>query len=398
MFHTIIKELKSLDKKIWIGFLTVLIILIIGTSYHIKNNVENEQKNYSELVKIGVINKDSSDYSKLLLSYFNGSETFTSFIKVITGKEEEIDQEFDNGKLDVVIEIPENFAQNLIHIKHSPIRVEINTMDITKAILLQNVLRSYERYISAVEVNAVGLYELMEVYEMDPQLISDTNTKLSIDLILTALGKEKFFSFRAIGAFPSTSLANYYIASIFIMLSLYFGLYAGYELRREMGQGTLVRLRTTRLSLYQYVLGKNIAMAILPAILLGVAITFLTGKLYLINFVFSICIALFSVALAVLLCGVLKTTQSFTLTGNVLIFLLTLIGGGIIPIQFLPQDMLLLTKFTPYYYLMKGILNINHNHFFDSFLWAAGILLIAIFMSHMGIYFLKRRSVIQDEG
>ncbi len=398
MFHTIMKELKSLDKKIWIGFLTVLIILIIGTSYHIKNNVKNEQQNYSELVKIGVINKDSSAYSDLLLSYFDSSETFTSFIKVITGTDEEINQEFDNGKLDVVIEIPENFAQNLINIKHSPIRVEINTIDITKAILLQNVLRSYERYISAVEVNAVGLYELMEVYEMDPQLISDTNTKLSIDLILTALGKEKFFSFRAIGTFPSTSLANYYITSIFIMLSLYFGLYAGYELRKEMGQGTLIRLRTTKLSVYRYVLGKNIAMAILPAILLGGAITFLTGKIHLINFVFAICIAMFSIAMAVCLCGILRTTQSFILTGNVLIFLLTLIGGGIIPIQFLPQDMLLLTKFTPYYYLMKGILNINYNKFYDSFLWATGILLIALLMSHIGIYLLKRRSVIQDEG
>ncbi len=358
MLSTVIKEIKEFfsDKKIWIGILTVLIIIIIGTSYNRKNN----ELHLANHLRLGVINNDDSSYSDLLLTYFNGSETFSSFVTVIIGEEERVKEEFRQGKLDIYIEIPAGFAQNMINIKHIPIKVVLNIKDTTKALIFQNVLQSYEKYISAVEANAVGLYDIMENDGMDRQLIEEKNVEISLDLIFTALGKEKFFSYISVATFPKTRISEYYMISILVMTLMYLGLYAGFRLLREIRQGTLLRLKTTRMPVYQFLTAKILILSALLSILSVLTISIIRGSRPTAEVVlFGIATALFCVTMPVLLSAFFETTQRFILVGNLLIFYFAVIGGGIIPIMFLPQDILQLSKITPYYYIMEGIIRMN---------------------------------------
>ncbi len=358
MRNIITKEIKELfsDKKIWIGILTVLIILIIGTSYNIKNQ-EIEQ---SELLQLGVINRDDSSYSELLLSYFDQSDTFSSMITVSLGNEVEVKEAFQNGELDIYLEIPEGFARNMIQIQHIPIKVVVNITDTTKAIIFENVLKSYEKYISAVEANSVGLYEIMERDGMDQQLIDDTNMTISLDLIFTALGKESFFDFREVQTFPPTELLEYYMIAILVMILMYGGLYAGFRSLREVRQGTFTRLVTTRTPLYQFIIGKLLVMVVVLAIFVIVALGIIRKNTDFIQIAGYGCImALFCTTSSIFLSVFFKTTQSFILLGNLLLFYFAVIGGGIIPVMFLPQKILMLSKITPFYHMMEGIIRMN---------------------------------------
>lgn len=396
MLHTIVKELKELcsNKKIWIGILTVLIILIIGTSYH----VQKKSQPVGELLKLGVINKDESTYSELLLSYFNSSETFTSFITVVTGEEEEIHKAFQRGELDIYLVIPEDFARNMMNLKHSPITVTINLSDTTKATLFQNILKSYEKYITSVEVNAVGLYELMQKEGFDTELISDTNRNVSIDLIFTALGKESFFQFKPLSQFPVTTLINYYTGSLLVMATLYFGLYIGYQLLRELKQGTLTRLRTTPTPLYQLLTAKIIVNTVLLTAAVLCALLLICRHTFTLELIlFSMAIAMFTICFAIFLSTLFQTTQRFVLAGNLIIFYITVIGGGIIPIQFLPQSMLVLSKFTPYYHILKGIIYLNQGQYWRLDGTTAGFFIISLGCMLSAIILLYKRRVMYDE-
>ncbi len=358
MLNTLNKELKELfsDKKIWVGILTVLIIIIIGTSY----NRKTVEADISEHLKLGVINNDDSNYSELLLGYFHGSETFSSLVTVTIGEEAEVKKAFEEGKLDIYIEIPKGFARNMIQIEHLPINVTINIKDTTKAILFQNVLLSYEKFISAVEANAVGLYNIMEQEGADRQLIDDTNVTLSLELIFTALGKEEFFAFREVATFPKTRISEYYLISFLVMGLMYAGLYGGFKILREIRQGTLLRVKTTGLPVYQFLSAKILFLFVLLAVASITAICILSGNRPSgIILLFGSSLALFCVTMPVLLSAFFKTTQRFILVGNLLVFYFTVIGGGIIPIMFLPQDVLSLSRITPYYYMMEGIIRIN---------------------------------------
>lgn len=398
MRNIINKEIKELlvDKKIWFGILTVLIIIIIGTYY----NGENRVQNYPDRLKLGVINEDDSAYSDLLLSYFNNSETFSSLITVIDGESEAIKAAFQQGELDIYLEIPVDFAQNMINIKHTPIIVTMNIEDTTKALLFQNVLKSYEKYIAAVEINAVGLYEIMKLDGMDSTIISDSNKIISMDMIFTALGKEAFFSFQPIDIFPSTTIVEYYLMSIVIMVILYGGLYVGFCTLREVQLGTFSRVKTTRLPLTYVILAKVLIMTLfLSSALLASILMLSNAQINLRMILFCVTSALLSVSMATFLCSLFKLLQQFILVGNLLLFYFILIGGGIIPIRFLPEDIVRMSKFTPNYYMMKGMLLIKQSQrYAETDFIIAGFLLVAIIMLVLVFIIFNRRSVAVGEA
>ena len=397
MLNTIIKELKELraDKKIWIGIISVLIIIIIGTSYN-KKNTENMTP---KTLMLGVINNDDSSYSELLLSYFNSSETFSSLVNVITGESKEIKDAFQNGKVDIYLEIPKDFAMNMVELKHSPIKITFNTQDTTKAILFQNVLKSYEKYIAAVEANAVGLYEIMEADGMEPKLIDETNVTISMDMIFTALGKETFFTFRPMEKFPATSIPDYYIISILIMTLLYAGLYAGFRILSEMKQGTFTRLRTTKLPMYQFLTAKILLMIGVFTVAVTIALSMIGDKKVTLEIVlFSLSVSLFSVTVAAFLCAFFHTTQRFILIGNLLVFYYTVIGGGIIPIQFLPEDIIRLSKLTPYYYMIKGIIYLKQGQSILANRITISFFVVSILLFGASVALFYRRSVTYEEA
>jgi ABC-2 type transport system permease protein len=361
MLNTIIKEIKELkaDKKIWIGILTVLIIFIIGTSY----NTEMLQKQPDGALKIGVINHDESPYSKLLISYFNNSDTIKGLITLRQEESGIIKDAFSRGELDLYLEIPKDFASNMMKIENVPIRVTLNTSDKTKAVLIENLLKSYGKYITAVEKNAVGLYEIMEEDGVEQGLIDKANREISLELIFTALGKETFFSFQPLEQFPAADLFHYYTTSLLVTAILYLGLYAGYTIQKEGRQGTLTRIRTTMLSMYQFLAAKIAVLTLVLSTFSTIAVFMLYQKPFsLAEIIFSLAVSLFGICLSVFLSSFLNS-RGFLIAGNLFLFFCTLLGGGIIPVSYLPSDLVLLSKLTPNYYMLKGFLNIYQEHY-----------------------------------
>lgn len=397
MLNTIIKEMKELysDKRIWIGILTVLIIIIIGTSYNVKNNSNTQ----TEQLKLGVINKDSSPYSELLLNYFDSSETFSSFITVENGEQGPIQEAFENGEIDVYLEIPEDFAKNMIKLDHTPITVTLNISDTTKTILFQNVLKSYEKYIAAVEANAVGLYDIMQQQGMEQAQIDETNRMVSIDLILTALGKEAFFSFRPVSQFPSTTLIQYYLSSVLVVALLYFGLSIGYQVLTEVKQGTFARLQTTRTSLFCFLTAKVFVRVMVMTVASSIAVVVLKGStVNHVGILFCFALSMFSVCLAIFLCAFFRITQRFILAGNIGIFYFTVLGGGIIPIPFLPQNILTLSKVTPNYYMIQGIIHLTNGQGDKLYKMIGSFILLSVFLYGIAVFLIRRRSKNDDEA
>lgn len=396
MLNIINKEIKELfkDKRIWTGLLIVLIIIIIGTSYNKKkHNLE-----LPDLLRLGVINNDDSSYSNLLLSYFDNSETFSSLITVVVGEDYQIKDSFARRELDIYIEIPKGFAKNMIQIKHIPVKVVLNIEDTTKAILFQNVLQSYEKYISAVEVNAVGLYNIMKMDGMDQTVLDKSNMEVSMDLIFTALGKEAFFSYSHIDTFPSTKIKDYYLFSILIMTIFYIGLNAGFGVIRELSQGTFERIRTTKTTLLHFFLAKIAIITVAITIFTSVALCVITGKRFTIGaFSASFSATLFSVTFSLLLSLFFSTTQRFILVGNLLLFYCLVIGGGIIPIQYLPQNIVTLAKFTPNYYIMEGLIRFSKGQLDYSYKLHVVLYIISAASIIITILGYRRRRLVADE-
>lgn len=362
MFYLLKKDCKEfLGSKKRIGvILTVLIILIISTYC---NMIKRESGSPEAFVQLGIVDQDNSPYSKLLLEYFSESESFSSYINIVQGGSDEIGRAFRNGELDITITIPEKFAENMIYIEHLPVKVMINTQDTTKAVLLQNILESYEKYIRAVEINCVTLYDVMTLSDMESSLIEDKNLEISYDLIFTALGKEDFFRYKETGDFPSTGVLNYYLCAVIAVILIYSGLYAGFQLLREKQQGAVSRLIAAGTSINTILLEKIIFSAVI--VFIAVYAAYLFPSLYLGNVpswktaVIYMAAILSALSFAVMLSGIFQKAQSFMIAGNFVSFLFIVIGGGIIPIMNLPSELVVFAKFTPVYWFIRILLSIQ---------------------------------------
>lgn len=354
MLNLVKKDLKLWfkSKRIWTFILGVLIMVIISTSWH-ANKKENEGPAY---VTIGVVDLDGSEYSKLMLSHFNESDLFAKYAKIIVGDRQKITRMFEQGELTMYLIVPKNFAQNLIDIQNIPMQAYISTEDKTRAIILKNMLEAYEKYISAVEINCVTLYEVMKEAGMPEALVNQVNVKISMDLVFTALGKADFFEVVELEEIDTVPIAIYYSFEILFLFISYLALLAGMDLLRDRRQGLLMRLISTgtkiwivvtqKVLLYTVLVGSLISLLFLGIRLRGTPIN--------INYLFFL-ILYFSIASVffMILGAILTKLPTFLLVSNVMILFGAILGGGMIPVSYLPEGMIKIAKATVNYWFIN---------------------------------------------
>lgn len=353
------KELIGNKKRIFV-FILVLIMFIIGTNYNTmktEKTDKTDKTNPVSMIQFALVDSDKSPYSKLLIEYFKESKSFSSYITIKEESEEKLLDQFHRGQYDVYLEIPENFANNLMVLNHQPVKVLINSKDPVKAILIKNLLESYETYISAVEINCVGLYEVMYLSGMDQGLIDKKNYEISLDLIFTALGKDTFFQYEEVIDYPSTSITDYYIYSLLIMAISFASLYVGYQMMKEKKLSTFSRLHTIGFSAYKIVLEKILFSTFILFLMIGFLymISSLSGgnTLHLKLVPVILLTVLFYTTFAIFLSSIFHHVQNYMIAGNMIFLVFSIIGGSIIPIMYLPKRLADLAKLTPNYWIEK---------------------------------------------
>ncbi len=361
MWNLITKEwMELIDKKRVIGFVCLVsIIFIIGTSYiAFTSKVEMN----SAPVTIGVADCDNSLYSNMLLDYFSKDANFSKYATLKEGSEQQLDHWIHNGEIDAYLVLPEKFAENLIRIEHVPVEVKISTENSTTAIVLKNVLLGYERYISAVEINAVGLYEIMKKDGMPGALLDEKNEKISIDLVFTALGRDSFFEYVEDDRVSYSSVIEYYQYAMLSILILYLGMVPGMKLLKEREEKIWERIIISSIKGYQYILAKWLFYTmVFSSMLLIFLLSFhiLNKKTVQWNLLLFIILAIgVSILLSLCLASLCKKRRMFLLSGNIIYLMFSIVGGSVIPIMYMPERIYILAKFTPNYWFMKFLLSL----------------------------------------
>jgi ABC-2 type transport system permease protein len=252
--------------------------------------------------------------------------------------------------------VPDNFAQNLIDIQNIPMQAYISTEDKTRAIVLKNMLEAYEKYISAVEINCVSLYEVMKEAGMPDELRQQVNIEISMDLVFTALGKADFFELVDLEGIKAVPIATYYGFEILFLFISYLALLAGMDLLRERRQGLLMRLISTgtkirlvttqKLLLYTTLIGSLLGFLYLMLSIRGISIYH--GVFIFILLYFALASVFF-----MLLSAFFTKLPTFLLVSNVFILFGAVIGGGMIPLEFLPNSMIAIAKTSVNYWFLR---------------------------------------------
>lgn len=368
----------------------IFLIIVIGIFYHRKNKEETIIEETK--IQIGVVNDDSSELSKLFLDFFNKSEVFCSYAEIFYGTEEIMKEKLAKDELQMYLVIPKNFVQNMIAIENTPIRIVINTSDTTKALLMKNLLEGYEKFISAVEINCVTLYEVMELDGLSEELITEKNIEISLDLVTSVINKNDLFQRLTIENFKNIPLFFYYGCEIVLLLMMYSSVVCGIHLIKEMQSKILSRLFTAGVNPLLIFFEKLIlysTITALPGILAFVIFCIIWKEKILITcIIFYLVSSMFCCSLVIAFSACFRSIQSYLLASNVIILFLTILGGGIIPLMYLPQTMVKFSKITPNYWFISNLFTIlkdekNTNNNLLSlglFIFSLGLMAIGCFI------------------
>lgn len=331
---------KNRKHMVW---MIVLIVIMVSTiSYVQQQTGENTE---AMKITLGVANEDASEYAGLLLQYFRENEAFLQYVELIEESEEQLAKALAAGKLDAYLAIPENFAKSMIRMENLPIRATVSRRNPAKALVLRHAMEAYETYIEAVEVNCTALYRRMKEEGFSVKERDEANLEVSLELIFTALGKDEFFRKRMLETEVSTvPLLKHYQYTIVYFVLLFFFLPAGLRMvtiRESNLRGRLAVVNVSELS--QFVAVGLPYGVVAAAALFGVC--FMEGRLD----ALSGCLVAILPWLAVLMMlgRFCDTAGNYLFVCSMVIVLLLVLGGGLIPEEYLPEQFLALTKWMP---------------------------------------------------
>ena len=348
-----------INNKMLIGIWLILIIgLSIGFSAKFETKIE------SVGARIGVCNNDSDNkYSNMLVEFFEKNDNFKSLMRIVKADEDTLLEMFNNKELDCYVVIPEGFMDKIIDIEPIPVKVRISDDNSVTAIMVRNVLDSYETYVSSVQNNILSLSEGMKKLNVNKTERTLINTSMSIELITTVLGKEQFFEYEYVEAYATVDMRNSILFAVVCMVISFGALFAGVDLLKEKEYGVINRYKTGGGSITKLVSVKLIfyATVMYSLILIPNIIGSMVKKESLdpsMMLLFFLIVA-FSLSSSIFLAVLSGKIRTYVLVGNMFCICTYLVGGGIIPATYLPENMLSISKFMPAYNFIQMLIKVS---------------------------------------
>lgn len=367
------KDFKQLiSYKNLILFSILLPVIIFLTLGFLFSDLMNVNKRVDQ-INVGIVNKDLSEASKLLIDNFKENESFTKLFNIIDFDEEDAIKKFNEGKIFSIIEIPNGFSDSLMSFENYELKVTLSELNPIKSLILKNILNSYKKYVKSTDIAVYSLYEQIRDIGIDKDEIKKINDIFSFEMIFTALSRDKLFDYIPIYSIPSTKSIEYFLIAISVMFIMYSGLIGMSFILYERKTMTLLRYKSTSSSILLFIFSKIFVLFLysifqISIFALPIIIIFnINFKLSLLNLILFITLAIINIlSLSFFIGCIINNDESTILIGNIGIFVLSLIGGSFLPLNLIPIKIQFLSMITPNYWIIKGLLyilkgfSINH--------------------------------------
>ncbi len=395
-FRKTLRELYYNKKGLLILLLALVGVVVLSFA------VSESTTQKGNVITIGVVDSDQSAYSGLLVQYFGESEEFTKFSNVIIGTEEQMKERFEKGEMVAYLHIPKGFAENLINVINTPIYAAINNEDTTISLIIRTLLESYEEYIASVQINCVSIYDLLKYRGMEKEELRNHNMQSSIQLITTALARDQFFEKHELEEIPQTSIAEYYMWALLSLVPVLMGLFAGHKYLKEVNHGTFLRIRIIGNSVLYLTLSIIFTYTLLTMLLCQLVVTLfqmgLKFPLTMSFYAFFFPVSLLATTVGCLAAQICRSKKTYMIVSNLTVLIFCILGGIAVPIIFIPESILRLSRFVPNYILIKSYLYYKNGNNLYEF---STVLLFAVMVCAGSVFILYRlltKSMLKIKG
>lgn len=316
------------------GMLPILFVMPLMQLLILSNAASFEVKN----IQFSYIDNDRSSASRELISKFKAS----SYFKIIKKFDTKIaaNQEMQKGNVDVILEIPNHFEQNLIKEKTAFLSVSINAIDGASA-GIENV------YLT--------------------QIITSFNQNIQSKLISYSDGAiaqpENIITIPSFWYNNTLNYKTFMVPGILVLLITMITLFlSSMNIVREKEIGTLEQINVTPIKKHQFIIGKLFPFWALGLVILTVGLTIaklvfnvpILGNIGLI-YLFTSIYLLVILGIGLFISNHTETQQQAMFIAWFFMVIFILMSGLFTPIESMPQWAQNITLFNPIRYFVEII-------------------------------------------
>lgn len=383
-FSMLNKDLKLIfrNKQLLLVCFSIPFVLLFLFSYIYSGNMDREQS--IEPMTLAVVDRENSVMTKMLIENFKGDKSFSDFINISVYSESEANERFKKGELTGILELPEGFSKSIYYCENYPVDLTINGNSYLKMQILENMMKSYSKFISAVESSVYGFNYYIDYLDISDKEKDKLNEKISINLVGTAISRGGIFKLTKVEDVPSSTSVEYFFISLIVIFLMYIGLTAGNFVVSERNNKNLKRLSSTPVYSHVIVISKCVSFLIFSIVFLFVFSIpmiimkkiHITGNLSDI-LAFLLLSIFFIISFSVLMGCIFKSEEELMLFGNMFIFISALIGGSFIPIYMMPPAVQNISKLTFNYWIIKGYLYLFNSYTINE-IWVIPMIFIVL--------------------
>jgi len=329
IFYIIQKEFKQIFRNK--GMLPLIFIMPFIQLIILSNAATFEVKN----IKFSYVDQDKTAFSRALIEKFEASEYFNVVHYFPSSKMAKAAMQ--EGKVDVILEIPSHFERNLLKDKKTKLSVFINAID-GAAAGVENV------YINQIVMvfNKNAIAELAQPDDF-------TNMPASITSIPSFWFNE------------TLNYKTFMVPGILVMLVTMVTLFlSGMNIVREKEIGTLEQINVTPIKKYQFIIGKLLPFWLLGLLLLTVGLTIakllfdipILGSITLMYFYTSIYIFVV-LGIGLFISNFTETQQQAMFIAWFFMVIFILMSGLFTPIESMPEWAQTITDYNPIKYIVQ---------------------------------------------
>ena len=298
-----------------------LIILVNAATYEIRD------------IRLLVIDKDITPYSRNLISKLDGSPYFK--IQDVSTVSRLGEKALNEGRVDVVLEIPKDFQRKVINRQNQRILLNVNAIDGVKAGLSSGYLQSIISSFAQIPARQVQLTAMTPRPRIDVEFSHWFNTSLDYKTFM--------------------------VPGILVLLVTMIGTFlSGMNIVREKEIGTIEQLNVTPIRKHEFIIGKLAPFLILGLfeLALGLALAWLiyrtpiVGSLPLV-FGFATLYLLVVLGIGLLISTVTDTQQQAMFVSWFFMVIFILMSGLFTPIENMPPWAQKITLFNPVRYFIE---------------------------------------------
>lgn len=395
MKHLIKKDMNLIiNYKRMIISILVFVMIFLAFSFIFKDYMKEQR--LLDQVSVGIIDNEQSFLTSMLIDNFKQNEAFSGLFQISVGSESDLLKDYHQDKLSALIYLPETFTSSLLRFENTPLKMVLNPNYPLKNTVLENVMGSYSTYIKSVDVGIYSLYNTLKNEGISQEELTSINEQFSMNMVLTALGRNSLFDYQPLKTFPSASSASYFIYSIMLLIIVFTATGGSSLYNFEIQNGCLKRYVYTGQSLNLFALSKslvltcNISIILMPMIVIAGWMSDMNLVSLTCLFIILLLSVLTFVNLSLTLGLVFYKHRVNTLFSTMLTLVLGILGGQFIPIQVMPSFVQDLASFTPNYWILKVLLQVNQNLYNDFYPLLISLLVATFAFSGLQAILIKR--------